>query len=267
MEESRIQMVSGWVGFSIFTSEAVLAICCLSYALVLIAGQNKKNKVSDILVMHLCGCELITVIFAYCHECLYNWKMIDHSDDSISMLLYTVFYVNVYQSVMLITLDRVLAVYLVFKYKVLVTKKKLVIVFFMLWLVSLTTGLVRYYTSVSRSTVWWFWNGAMIIVIVASYLYIVISVYRRRRAMKRNNAQCTVPQLKFQIPLFIVCSFVLTLLTPDLVLAVYPELYSIWFQVIWSLNWISDPLFYVIFIKLQHRKDHKNKIKGHKKPS
>ena len=40
-----------------------------------------------------------------------------------------------------------------------------------------------------------------------------------------------------------------------MVVIFHPELYCIWFLVVWSLNWISDPLVYVIFTKLQHKKD------------
>ena len=77
--------------------------------------------------------------------------------------------------------------------------------------------------------------------------------------MNKNTLQQTAPPLKFQIPLFIICSFILTFLTPDLVVIFNPELYCIWFQVIWTLNWISDPLVYVIFTKLQHQKDRKSR--------
>ena len=111
----RIKTVSGWVAFSIYCLEVFIALCCLSYALILIARQ-KKNKVSDILVMHLCSCELVTVIFGYCRDCLYYWNKVNNDNDTFHMLLYTTFYVSVYQSVLVIVLDRVLAVYLVLKY-------------------------------------------------------------------------------------------------------------------------------------------------------
>ena len=77
--------------------------------------------------------------------------------------------------------------------------------------------------------------------------------------MTKITQQSTASQLKYQIPLCIICSFVLTLLLPDFVYILNPELYCIWFPVIWSLNMIFDQLVYVIFTKLQHRKDRKNK--------
>ena len=85
--------------------------------------------------------------------------------------------------------------------------------------------------------------------------------------MKRNTSKSTAPQLKYQIPLFIICSFVFTLLIPDFIVMFHPELYCIWFQVVWSLNWISDPLVYVIFTKLQHKKDFKNKKELYRNPN
>ena len=96
--------------------------------------------------------------------------------------------------------------------------------------------------------------------ITSSYLYIIITVYKMRQAMNRNNPKSKTAQLKYQIPLFIVCSFILTLLIPDLVYILKPELYCIWFQVIWSLNYISDPLGYVIFTKFQNSRYRKNQI-------
>ena len=255
MKEISIKKVSDWIAFGIYTLEVLFATCCLSYALVLIARQKKK-KVSDILVMHLCGCELTTVIYGYCKDCLHYWKNIDNNDNTIHMLLYVVLYTSVYQSVLIIVLDRVLAVHMVLKYKAFVTKQKLAIVLSITWAVSLATGVIIYFTDWK---VWLFWDFTMMIIIVSSYLYIIISVYRRKRAMARHTLQSGTSQLKYQIPLSITCSFVLTVLLPDLVVALNPELYCIWLDVIWSLNWISDPLVYVIFTKLQHRKDEKHK--------
>ena len=127
MSEIRIKTVSHWIGFCFYSSEVLIALCCISYALVLIARQKKKT-VSNILVIHLCGCELVAAIFGYCRVCLYNWNVIERYHDAIEML-YIAFYASVYQSVMMIVLDRVLAVYLELKYRVVVTKKKLVIVY------------------------------------------------------------------------------------------------------------------------------------------
>ena len=145
MKAITIEKVSDWVAFCIYSLEVLFALCCLSYALVLIARQ-KKRKVSDILVMHLCGCELVTMIFGYCKDCLHYWKNVNNNDNTIHMLLYTVLYTSVYQSVLLIVLDRVLAVYLVLKYNVFVTKKKLAIIFSITWTISLATGVCQFTT-------------------------------------------------------------------------------------------------------------------------
>ena len=211
MTESRLQTLSDWVGFSIFSSEVFISLCFLIYALVLIARQ-RNNTVSDILVMHLCACEFVAVIFGYCLECLYYWSILDYDDDTIHMLLYTALYVSVYLSIFVIVLDRVLAVHLVFKYKVLVTKKKLVVVFSILWLFAFATGLLRYFKGVSP---WLFLDITMLVMITSSYLYIIITVYKMRQAMNRNNPKSKTAQLKYQIPLFIVFSFILILHTPD----------------------------------------------------
>ena len=125
MSGIKLKTVSDWAGFCCYCLEVLLALCCLSYALVLIVGQKKK-KVSDVLVMHLCSCELVTVIFVYCIDCLYFWNVIDfRSDATYIWPIYTALYISVYQSVVLIVVDRVLAVYLVLKYKVFVTKKQI----------------------------------------------------------------------------------------------------------------------------------------------
>ena len=263
MSEIRIKTTSHWIGFCFYSSEVLIALCCISYALVLIARQKKKT-VSDLLVMHLCGCELITMIYEYCRDCLYYWNKIDSSRDTFCMPLYTILYVSVYQSVLLIVIDRVLAVYLVLKYKVVVRKKKLVIVYSIMWIVSIATGIIRIFTT---RMIWLFWDCASVIIIASSYFYIMISVYRRRRALRGDTSHAPAPQLKYQIPLFIICSFVFTLLIPDFIVIFDPELYCIWFHVIWSLNWISDPLVYVIFTKLQHKKDFKNKKELYRNPN
>ena len=167
----RIKTVSDWVGFCFYSSEVLITLCCLSYALVLIAKQKKK-KVSDILVMHLCVCELVTTIFGYCKECLYYWNKIDNRSDTWYMPFYTALYVSVYQSVLLIVVDRVLAVYLVLKYKAVVTKKKLAIAYSVMWLVSIATGVTKYFIA----RVFLFWDSITTIIIASSYCYII---YRR----------------------------------------------------------------------------------------
>ena len=213
------------------------------------------------LVMHLCGCELVTMIFGYCMDCLYYWNKLYNRNYTICNTIYTALYLSVYQSVLLIVVDRVLAVYLVLKYKAVVTRKKLAIVYSVIWLVSTATGVTRYFIPyfIFHSRVWLSLDSITTIIIASSYFYIAISVYRRRRALRRDTSHATATQLNYQIPLFIICSFILTLPIPNFILMLHPKLYGIWFQVIWSLNWISDPLVYVICTKLQHQKDLKNK--------
>ena len=160
-----------WVGFSMWSLEVLLALNCQCYALKTIISKRRK-RVSDILVMHLRGSESITVIFGYCKYCLYYWNKIDDNHDTIHQLVFTALYTNVYLSVLLIVLNQVLAVHLVLKYKVFVTKRRLLIVFSITWLISLATGLIRY---LSKTKVWLFWDIASIVVIISSYSFIMIS--------------------------------------------------------------------------------------------
>ena len=244
MDKTRFQTTGDWVGFVTWTLETIAAIVCHVFALMLFIKQ-KNIGVSDLLVAHLCGCEFVSVITEYVTMTLYYWKQIDWKHNYIDGPIVLALFVMCYLSIVSITLDRVLVVLLALKYKMYVAKKKVVIVFCTIWFVSIGMGLFHYFTD-NEEEIYLFFDLTIIIVIITSYSYISIAVLVRRRAIRRNGSQSNSVNIRYQIPLCIVITFVVTIFVPDLILLVRPDFYSVWIEVIWTLNWISDPLAYVI---------------------
>ena len=255
---SGFKTVDHWIGFGIWSFEVLIGIGCLCFALRLIVTQRNRT-VADMLVMHLCGVELMSVTFAYTTYCLTFWNKIDRKHTSAHRPILMTLHSSLYQSIIMIVLDRVLAVVLVLKYRFVVTKRKMIVVFVIVWLISIAIGLLYYFTG-KEYEIYLSWDIISTIVIVISYSYIILSVCVKRKAMHRrcshkgNAPQPKSSQIKYQIPLFIVLSFVIALLLPDLVLYLRPDWYCIWFHVIWVSSLISDPLIYVIFTKLEQKK-------------
>ena len=105
----------------------------------------------------------------------------------------------------------------------------------------------------------------MIIVIIISYAYIFISMHMRQRSLQDGSRHRAQRNMRYRVPLLIVVSFIAFYIIPELMLF-FGFQSSIWFYLVWCLNYVCDPLVYMFgsavirgrvvrFLKRVFRKD------------
>ena len=144
-----------------------------------------------------------------------------------------------------ITLERVLAVLLTIKFRLMVTKRRLALVIAIIWLISLSTVMMlRFSRKVRFNHIMLFLDSLLIIIYVGSYSYIFITVKKRRRALRGQNGGPNTNGLNLKVPFLLVLTLVCFNLIPDLVLFAGLKRPR-WYSSIFYINYISDPLIYL----------------------
>ena len=237
------------VGHSIWYLEAAVGIFSLVLALFLLM-KKKTRSVPDLLILHLCISELIFVMWSVVN---YSVSLLWHNSiqHRIYLAVQFLFGTANYLNMLSITIDRVLAVHSPLRYKILVTKRKFYVSVCVIWTAALLVGIACLAMSYKCfTTIFHFvMDPLSLLIILSGYVYIVLTVKMRNRALRDKAA--TKPKIKFAIPFCILASFCCFILIPNLVLCSNFKLMSIWFQVVWYLNFIVDPLTYVVITKLR----------------
>ena len=198
------------------------------------------------LLLHLGGTELAIVVWDGFHTTRYIILKMDlsnliklHQTGLIILLLAQMI------SIILITLDRTLAVKLTIKYRVVVTKQRLLAILLFSWILCSSHGVVVYYSSHEvLNKILSAWEIFVAVVIFIGYTYIVVIVQCRSRNLSEDNQQIRRPKLKLTIPGLIVTTFIVLCLIPDLLLAIGIK-FSLWILSSFYFNFITDSLIYI----------------------
>ena len=207
--------------------------------------------VPDILVLHLIVSELIIVVWNVTFRSMIWFGGITHI--SIVQMIGNQFFVSlIYQLIIIISLDRFLVAKLNVRYRVIVTKRRLLWVVIVIWSLSIISAVICGAYSYFKTIVWIFWSVITIVSIVVSYSYIFMVLHRQKKILKSSCSN--VGQFKYKIPLCIAVSSILTMLIPDIVAVIDPKLITIWMLVIWNINFLFHPLLYVFSRVFQKRR-------------
>ena len=207
---------------------------------------QKDKKVMHYLLLHLGGTELAIVVWDGFHTTRYIILKMDlskliklHQTGLIILLLAQMI------SIILITLDRTLAVKLTIKYRVVVTKQRLLAILVFSWVLCSSHGVVVYHSSHQvLNKILSAWEIFVAVVIFIGYTYIVVIVQCRSRNLSEDNQQIRRPKLKLTIPGLIVTTFIVLCLIPDLLLAIGIK-FSLWILSSFYFNFITDSLIYI----------------------
>ena len=245
--------LSSRIGFGVAFLELTISLVLCAYALYL-WNKTKKKRVADLLICNL-GCTGVLYI---------SWSIVNYSlhiywrldtETKIHVTGQAILGHSYYQTVLCITIDRIQAVRLTYRYRVVMRKRVFLFMLVYIWSISCSAGIFYYFTSKRALVISWaFWDCLVAMVIVIGYSYIIIAVRRQKRRVSANTASVLSPQFKYRIPLLISVTFILFFCITDWVILVHQEFYSIWIVVIWYLNLICDPLTYVVFTKKQNIK-------------
>ena len=204
------------------------------------------------LVLHLCISEFFVVTWNVILRPLQWFSDVPHVS-TIRLVGSEFFSALISQSIICISLDRLLAAGLTLKYKVIVTKQKLTFTVIVLWLLAFICALISAIDSTKSTIIWLFWSSTTITSIVLSYSYISVVLFKQNQKMRRKTSTSTQHQFNYRIPLCITLSYVLAMFIPDIVVVADKSLFTVWTLVIWYTNFLVDPLIYVFF-RFSHKR-------------
>ena len=219
-----------------------LNVCGLYFLLT-----EKKKKVSNLILIHMSFTEILflslevpyhtSVLLIYSE--IYSrhiWKK------CFTLLLL----VTKFQSMILLTLDRILAVKLGLHYASTVTKKRLFVAYIGVWTVTLAH--IPYAIFTRKNTIYLVWELLVLVFIILSYAYILIKIHLQRVKMAAidstgSHSNSNYPPVKYHVPLLIVLIFLGFFVVPSLALETGIKK-PIWFYSIWYVYYMFSPIIY-----------------------
>ena len=146
-------------------------------------------------------------------------------------------------TLMAITADRGLAVRLALRYKIVVTRNRLLIVIFCIWLISSCLALIMWFSRANILNILLVTlESILIVVYLVCYMYIIFTLNQRQ---ERFRNQTLARKLNIKVPFLLVLSFLCFFWIPELILAA-GFTYSIWFLTMFYMNNIVDALIYIL---------------------
>ena len=224
----------------IYIGEVVLIMIMNIWGLYLLQTE-KKRRTMNCMLIHLSLSEMLYTLWV-CIYNMINWKGLNQHLATVIILILEV---NLYLSIITLTLDRVLAVKLSLKYKGSVTKGRILVVLGIITIISVShiicylfnNPLSMLYTLIS-------WEIFLLVLIVICYTYIFVKVSRGKRCLRRASARsCRRQQLNFKVPFSIVLTAFCFLLLPDMFAMAGKK--WLWARVIRNLNPLCDPIIYI----------------------
>ena len=217
----------------------LLAHTIAAYSLI----TKKAKKVMDFLLINLNLLELVyiaqdLIVYSLIHRRVSTTKSVMTISQTLNFAIH--------QGIVLITTDRVMAVYLSVRYSALITKKRSLIALVVTWVMSLIPGISVWFCRSSILLQWTIWDLFMFIFLVCSYAYIIKAVTARKRKLNTNLSQSSNQQLKYRTPLLIVLFFTVLVLVPTLVVAVDVKYYTAWNDMAFKLNYTVDAFIYLL---------------------
>ena len=205
---------------------------------------KRKRHVSHYLLLHLSGMEIINImwmgVFVFGH--MDATSMVERSKVELSGVVFVL--VGQYLSVILLTVDRVLAVALAFKYRRVVTARKLIIVFPVCWAICLAHGVIVWYFTSTFVKILLAWEIPIVVLLVCAYIYIFTVVEIQGRKGRINSDQKR--RLNIKVPLSIVATLIAFYVVPDFLVESGAVQFSPWLYVVFYLNVLTDPVIYIL---------------------
>ena len=151
-------------------------------------------------------------------------------------------------SLVIITIDRILAVNLVFRYRLVVTNKRLAYVLVSVWVLGVAYGggvcWLPPSSGVQKHVILGLCIAAVLVFIV-SYAYIIIKVHMARKAFSTAGQRSRQSRFNYRIPLTIILTYILLVVATNLSLEFDGVKITAWHWIAWNLNTLADTMTYV----------------------
>ena len=224
---------AGWV---ICYVELTTGFILQSTAIYLLIAA-KKRKPSNLLLLHLFAAQLMSIVWETC--VIFSNLYLPYSSALKAVQLIGGIFVGYTrcQSVLWITVDRVLAIRLGFKYRVYATSCRVRLILLLMWVISMVHGIIAWLAPLKVTIlILMVWNSGMLITVVTCYIYIITVVKRQRRHLNNASACIAIIRFKYQVPLTI--AFFYT------ILCIVPKLTAYFNQVELGYSWLYVGLFF-----------------------
>ena len=255
----------------------------LEVAGIYLLMSQTKRRISDLLLAHFTFVELVFVVS--------HWRFKDFTVESL-IAPYPSYVQNVHTcliiqqvlSLLLLSFDRVLAVKFPLRYKVIITKTKLYIGLVISWVISASHMLLMLNVHENSDGVHdhsdsescfqmvdFVWSCISVVGLSISYIYIIFKVERRRKRLFQQHGdtlQTHSQNLKYKVPFVIILTSLLFMLIPGILMFfVHSDLIVVIAIALFWLNYLSDPLVYILgskkikerlvkFWKIPFRREH-----------
>ena len=233
------------------TGLQLLTAFILDCIAIQVIHKKREKSVADLLILHLLITEFLAVIWniAHCFHSLFTIKWIYFIIHKIVIATITF---AAMQQIVCITADRVLAVALNLKYRVLVNKFHVIPVSVAIWLIASLCGIIGGYIMNANQyhMMWLTWIILTTVIISVSYIYIIAAVRRQRNRINPSNVTNSHQGIKYQVPLLISSSLIIFNIVPDaLVYSNVVGFHNKWMAILYLTSAIFDPLVYVLHSK------------------
>ena len=225
------------VSIIFFEHTLALVLHCVGLCLLLTTG---RKAIATLLIIQLSFAELCYTSYDGFFTASHYIKsghipFINRKEQTIFLFIYSLQFLTL----IAISVDRVLAVKLALRYKILVRRRALAVVIICIWITSLALALIIWFIqAITFNKMLVALESLVIGVYICSYGYIIFAM-RLKQTQSRSDRK-----LSIKVPFLLVLTLICFLLIPDLVLAAgYP--FSIWFLPVFWLNNISDALIYI----------------------
>ena len=226
------------ISYIVVWSAIGVIVICLHVVGLYFLFTEKNKKVSSLILIHI---SVVDILLISLEVPYHTWSLHRHKDATShhkwKHVMNLVLLVSEFQSVILLTIDRVLAVTLGLTYQTKVTKERTCIAFVLIWVTSCAH--IPYYFLTNKNTIYLVWEVIMLVIIVASYTYIALKIQSNSTNLNR-----TTPPIKYHVPLLIVCAFIAFTVFPDF-LTRFVHKKPTWLYTIWFLSFICNPLIYI----------------------
>ena len=229
----------------IFFIEAAITIILGIIGLFLLLMRQDK-KPSDIMLAHLTICNILNVgnMVAMVITTLAGVR----STMWIFSLSGFLLYLPHPLTLVVITIDRILAIKLVLRYRMVVTNKILTVGLVCVWLLAVAYAVPSYFVKMMYSHIMPLClSAANVIFFIVSYTYIIVKVHFMRKSLSKTGQRNNHSRFNYSVPLIIVLTYILFAVTTDITLLFIGVMnVTPWHFIGWTLNSLADTLTYVL---------------------
>ena len=222
----------------IFFVVAAISLLLGIFGLVLLLREQVR-KPSDMMLAHLTLCNMLIVMMyiALVSTFLFGGKL-----NLIRDILLAIYVPHVL-TLVIITIDRVIAVQFVFRYRIIVTNTKLKGVLAFVWLLGAIYGSILYFVRISILVPLCL-SAVVVFFFAVSYIFIIVKVCRSKKAISTTGKSIGQGRINYWVPLTIITTYTLLVVATDISVMIVKEP-TPWHYIAWCSNAIVDTLTYV----------------------